>query len=766
MSFANTHSKADAGKFRLFGGKAAEQSKLEQARLAAILAASPDACCGFAADGTVYVSPDLPALFGLSSAVSLQRLEEIQAVLDAGDAAALEGLFQRLQDDKTPFDITVRLASGGRSVRIRGRYGATEAFAFVVLWCEDVSAAIQAQEALKLQEHRAVSGHKQAESALDALPMPIWRRAPDGRIIALNAAYAKAVDSPPEVALAEQRDLGGSNGQALAQKALTLDMAQSERRGLVLAGARRQVEIREIPLAGGGTLGVALDLTEADEARRELERHRHAHEKVLEHLATAVAIYGADQRLSFRNAAWMNLWDLHDERWLASKPTMSEVIDVLRERRKLPEQADFRQFKQQQTRLFTDLIGTFEELLHRPDGATLRHTVTPHPLGGLVVTLEDVTSRLQLESSFNTMIAVQRETLDNLSEAVGVFGEDGRLSLWNPACARIWKLDEKFLGSRPHVSEVVDAIRHLIVERGDWQEQRGKMVAGIFSRKSYFAELERSDGSVLEVARAPLPDGGTLFSFMDVTPRVKINKFLQERNAALEASDRLKIDFLSNVSYQLRTPLNAIVGFSEILHNGYYGALNDRQKQYTGHVLESANRLSVLVDAILDLSSIEAGYMRLHPEPVRISVLVDELLGLTQEWAGNQQVIIQADIAPDVGVVTLDVKRIKQILLNLISNAIKFTPAGGKITVQSYRHDDGITLAVSDTGRGIPLEDQQRVLGAFERAGPASGNSTGAGLGLALVRRFVELHGGKVTLESTIGKGTTIRCFLPDLTLD
>jgi signal transduction histidine kinase len=258
----------------------------------------------------------------------------------------------------------------------------------------------------------------------------------------------------------------------------------------------------------------------------------------------------------------------------------------------------------------------------------------------------------------------------------------------------------------------------------------------------------------------PLPDGNVLLSYLDVTDSTRVQRALRERNEALETAGRLKSEFIANVSYELRTPLNAIIGFAEILTNQYFGELNPRQLDYSRGILDSSHRLLTLINDILDLATIEAGYMMLETENIDVHTLMASVLALTRERARKQNINLEFDCPPDLGTLTADERRLKQVLFNLISNAIKFTPGGGTIRLAARRLEGGVTLTVADNGVGIPTEDQARVFEKFERGNPQARQS-GAGLGLSLVKSFIELHGGRVEIVSQANKGTTITLFLP-----
>lgn len=410
--------------------------------------------------------------------------------------------------------------------------------------------------------------------------------------------------------------------------------------------------------------------------------------------------------------------------------------------------------------MFTSLLDPLEELIHLPDGKTLRLVVTPHPLGGLLMTWEDVTASLALERSYNTLIAVQKETLDNLYEAVAVIGGDGRLQLSNPAFGRVWQLGEDELSAAPHISELVEWMRDFL-DHGDWENSKADHINLLTDREGKSGRLERADGSVVDFATVALPDGAMLLSYVDVSDSHRVEQFLRERNEALETADRLKSEFIANVSYELRTPLNTIVGFSEILTGEYFGDLNQRQTEYGRGIYESSQRLLSLIDDILDLATIESGHMSLELETVSVHVLLESVLGLTRERVLRKSLKLDFDCPEDIGLILADERRLKQALFNILSNSVKFTPEEGEITVSARRVEDNIIITFTDTGIGIPEEDQARILGRFERGDQPEARRTGVGLGLSLVQSFIKLHGGDVELESAPGVGTKVVCRLP-----
>lgn len=604
-------------------------------------------------------------------------------------------------------------------------------------------------------------------SLINGLPRPVWWRSGDLSLLYANDAYLAAVGLSRGQALATNAELVDADDReaahALARTALANQESSSQPFHVVAGGRRVLLEITETPLADGTLVGHARDLTALEELRAELARHDRAQSDVLENINVGIAVLGPDMHLTFYNQAYARLWQLN-EAFLASEPHITEVWDRLRAARRLPEQADFGEFKSQQLRSFQRVIEPVEELMHLPDGTTLRFVINPHPFGGVLLTYEDVTDTLRLERTYNTLLEVQRETLDNLFEGVAVYGADGRLKLYNPAFAQIWNLPAELLDNHPHVREIIRRTRDFYdVDDTVWNELMEQMVIASTEPREASGRLERADGTQLDWTQVMLPDGASLFTYVDVTDSTRVERALRERNEALETTDRLKSEFIANISYELRTPLNAIIGFAEILENQYFGPLSERQREYSHAIVDSSQRLIALINDILDLASIEAGYLILERSPVSVPELLTDVGGLVRERIRSAGLELSVDCPADFGSLLCDQRRVVQALFNLLSNAIKFTPEGGSIRLSAARLPGEVLLSVSDTGAGIPMQDQKRVFGKFERGRTKAERHVGVGLGLSLVKSLIELHGGRVELHSAAGAGTQVTCRLPDL---
>ncbi len=236
---------------------------------------------------------------------------------------------------------------------------------------------------------------------------------------------------------------------------------------------------------------------------------------------------------------------------------------------------------------------------------------------------------------------------------------------------------------------------------------------------------------------------------------------LDEKSRELEAASRHKSQFLANMSHELRTPLNAIIGFSQVLRERTFGDVNEKQEEYLDDVLSSANHLLSLINDVLDLSKVEAGQVELEVAPFSLRDALERGVVMVRERATKDGVGVALATDPEVDIVEGDERRIRQVIFNLLSNAVKFTPAGGAVDVRATQVNGEVRVSVSDTGPGIAAEDLDRIFQEFQQSDAGIEQREGTGLGLALSKRLVELHGGRICVDTELGQGSTFVFTLP-----
>lgn len=740
----------------------------ESQRLKAFLDGVPGEYFGWDEKGQNLYSEGFLALFGVTE---LETIDDFVKNLEPSSAAVFENTLQRYRRERRPLDLMVR-NHRDRHIRLTFRWGDIDGTVLNILWAEDVTDFLSENDSLKRKAEDFEQQQVQYQKALQAINTPVCLHGRDGEITWCNQSYADLFGADSEAVIQDQIV---PSLKSITQKkkidvftkvkaALKDGVETSHDATTVISGKRHRFDLKITPVSNMDfAIVTVVDKTSEESASADTKRTESAYNALLENIQTAVSLFNSDQEIIFYNSAFSTLWQL-EEAWLNTRPRFGDILEKLRETRRLPEQVDFRSYKKEWLDRFTKLLEPHSDVIVLPDGTVLRSQTIPNPAGGLMQIFEDVTSNLELESSYNTLIAVQSETLNNLTEGVVVFGGDGRLKLWNPTYAQLWDLNPEELEGGVHMNTLAERARRFYNDEA-WQARNDQILNIIGSREPDNGVIKRNDNKTLAYSVVPLPDGGCLIAYADITDTVNIEEALREKNRALETAEKLKSEFLANVSYQLRTPLNAIMGFNEILAEEYFGDLNAKQKEYTRDIGEAGNRLKQLIDDVLDLTSIEAGILALEKQEIDVCELLDSVRLLGEEWAKGKQIRLDIECAKSVGTLHADKQRLRQVLMHLLRNAISYTPEKGKIKLSASLKDKSLVIIMSDTGIGISKENQKRLFEPFEVGADQIQDSgkSGAGLGLTLVRNIIALHNGSVEIESEEGKGTQIILTFPEI---
>jgi signal transduction histidine kinase len=590
-----------------------------------------------------------------------------------------------------------------------------------------------------------------------AVPWPIWAKSAQGQLRYANAAYVKATEATGVAdAIHRNLELLESDQRDDVNRALSGNSAFTARLPIVVGGERRVYDVHALALHAGSA-GIAIDASEASGLRAALVRMAEAHRRTLDQLSSGVAVFDGQRRLAFYNDSYRRLWDL-DRTFLDGNPDDSSVLDRLRAARKVPEQPDFRAWKAKLHEAYRAVEPT-KDTWYLPDGRAVSVVTTPNPEGGVTYLFDDVTESLELARRFDGLIRVQRETLDNLAEAVAVFGSNGRAQLFNPAFAKMWKLSPDAMREQPHIETVETWCKPLFDDAETWRTLR-EAITRIENRVEVPLKLERKDGSVLDCMTMPLPDGATMLTFQDITDTENVERALRERNEALETADQMKVDFVHHVSYELRSPLTTIIGFAHFLSDPVTGPLMPKQAEYLGYITTSTNALLAIINNILDLATIDAGAMSLNLGSIDIRKTIEAAAEGIQDRLATDRIQLKVDVDPNIGNFVGDERRVVQVLYNLLANAVGFSPQDATVGISARRTEHSVVFTVTDAGPGIPPDVKDKVFDWFESHSHGS-RHRGAGLGLSLVRSFVELHGGKVRVDSVVGRGTSVTCDFP-----
>jgi len=741
------------------------------AQLQTILDGSPAIVTVIRSGGRIEMTQRMADWLGLDAPPrSIAELASGGAGLSADDAARLIADVTAAQRSGRAFVRSVRLQGSTRAITFRGgrapgEMGATGA---VLLWAFDATDSEAEIARLGSETARLGEAYESLTGLIEAAPMPMWYRATDLRLAMVNSAYVDAVegrDAADVVARGLELVEGSGRGGPLAGAAVAREQGRPHQQILpaTIDGARRSLQIYDVPLPSGGVAGFAIDIEELEQARSGAKRFAEAQRAMLDRLSAGVAQFGGDRSLVFCNQPFRRMFAMRSE-WLADRPEFDRVLERMREANRLPEVRDFPSWKAERRDWFMQTGsaqggGAMEENWHLRGGTHLRVVAQPLPDGGLLLIFEDRTEQVQLASARDTLLRVRTATFDNLFEALGVFAADGRLQLWNNRFRALWGLEEEFLASHPRVDAFAEAAGAKLATPGRSALIPDLVRSATVGRQQRGGRVAFADGRHFEFAGVPLPDGNALFTMLDITDSRRAEQALRDRADALEATDKVKTAFVANMSYELRTPLTSISGFAEMLHGGYAGALTPQAEGYVGAILESVERLGLLVDDVLDLTRAESDRAETDRSDVDLAATVRAAAETILPSAKRRKLDFAIEVARSTGRVNGNPKRLKEVVEHLLRHAVAATPDGGRVLLHTDGNATSARIVVSDDGVGMDAEAVAHAFDRFAESKPMGDRALG--LGLPLAKQFVEAHGGTIELVSEPGAGTLITVELP-----
>lgn len=663
------------------------------------------------------------------------------------------------------FAVPVRARGSERSLLVRGvpsAPGRTKPGA-MVLWIFDATESQSQIEALRGEVDSYRDTLEALSGVIEAAPMAIWFRGSDDRLQLVNTQYVRSVNAESADQVIGQgielvEPVNGTTAAQAARKAAEAGHPLTRSIPVTIDTSRHMMRVVDVPLGPMGVATYAIDMQDLENAQAELRRQAQAQRDMLDRLSAGVAQFGADQRLKFCNQPFTSIFGLTPDQ-VAPEVEFDRVLDAMRDSGNLPETRDFPAWRRERRQWFLSPQPVEENWLLR-DGIHIRLVAQPLPDGGLLLIFEDRTEQVQLSSARDTLLRVRTATFDNLFEAIGVFAADGRLHLWNSRFREIWGVPEAMLAEHPRIDELMAAVAVQLAKPQQAGLVRQLIRAATNERRQRGGRIAFADGRYFEFAAIPLPDGNALFVMLDITDSRRIEQALRDRNEALEEADRVKTAFVSNMSYELRTPLTSIAGFAEMMMAGYAGTLSERSREYVEAIMASTERLTKLIDNVLDLTQGAAGELPIERRAVDVSEVGRASCERHEQAARSANITLVCDIQPSVGTIQGDARRIGQAVDHLLDNAIRYTGRNGRVLLHGDGTESRVRIVVSDDGPGMDDKTQARLFDVFSRFSHGLQGETD-GLGLLLVRRLVEAHGGTVSILSELGEGTAVTIELP-----
>ena len=588
------------------------------------------------------------------------------------------------------------------------------------------------------------------------------------RLVAANALAGELMGVPDLLAkpgitqrevLAAQRARGmyedPEGGRDWERFFVELDRSKPHRTQRTLPDGRR-FDIASDPTPDGGHVVSVSDITPLVRAEAAAEHRAGVLKTMLENNTSGIMLYGADRRLVAFNALAAELTQIPLEGCIGQ--TLEENLALQLKTGNLGDGEDGQRNMRRMAEL--DRRQSHRNQRMGEDGRVLIVNTDPTPDGGFVISITDVTAVVRAEAEAARRAEILGVMLGNIRHGIVLFDAAGSVVASNAKLHEMLELPESLLV--PGMSH--DAMVDMLFQRGEYGigEEGAARARRIKSQDRHLPVRSirtRPDGKILEVVSDPTPDGGWVVTYTDVTEDRRVRTELEAARSQAEAANRAKSRFLATMSHELRTPLNAVIGFSEVLHSG---TSPGQVEEFAAAIQEAGRHLLSLIDDILDITRAESGSLPVVVETVSPIPLLESAARMIGGAAASAKLLLATDLPASLPRIQADERRLRQVLLNLLSNATKFTPAGGEIVLRARADAEGIVIEVRDTGIGIEPRDLERVFEPFTQIDSALARRfPGSGLGLHLCRALIEAQGGTLVLESTPGLGTTARIAFP-----
>ena len=473
---------------------------------------------------TERCSRRLAVILGLEKGVQ-STFEDVLKHFYKDDVKKIYKYVGLLKEEGVAFEDYFLLKTANRYIRLEGvRINGADGNIYCdMIWFRDVSFATNRIKSLEEAKNAGEKKLLVLQDLLDNLPFAVWLRDHQLNIVYCNKKFAEFIpEKNKDEIMAEHIEIVGTNGESIS-KTLAARVHNTNRLGktsvgVVIKGQRIAMEAFEVPFYAEQNLektysaGCLININELDQLRRNLKRHQDAQLEILGTLGTAFAVFDQNMTLNFYNQSFTKLWQL-DASLLDDKPGYTAFLDMIREKRLLPEVPDYKAFRQNELKAFTQIIGPVNDLMHLPNGKTLRRMRAPYPMGGIVFAYEDISDRLAATSAYNALMSVQNEILSGLFDAVLIFGANGRLIFFNDAYVRLWNADKNFLAGEPSFDEVLDSQSRFLAQDEDWETLKKGIRDNILDMTSKTMIMQRLHAENLKLGVTHLSDGSLMIVF-------------------------------------------------------------------------------------------------------------------------------------------------------------------------------------------------------------------------------------------------------------
>ena len=617
---------------------------------------------------------------------------------------------------------------------------------FIFITIEDATEKNKKRQKDEVTYLQALKENRTISNITNNIPMALWHRNSQGRIDYCNETYASALECSQAKIKTENLELFSKNDidlHALSAQALKNHQSSTSRKHAVIQGSRRLVEIGIHPiLETFSTIGYALDISETEELSSKLSSTTSAYHEIFNTISIPIAVFDERKNLHYYNTAYTKLFDFKDS-FLDQNITFADILDDLRSRKKIPEYANFQEYKKKRAELFNNVIKPIEEFIDLPNEDTLRVRIAPYPLGGLIFVYENITDQLNLERGVNTLLAVQKETINHLYEALIVIEKNGKIQFLNKAMEKLFNISNaKILVHQPFNSwtEIFKDFFLDEQQHKNWTEYLSTL---FINRHPINERLFLLNDLVVNWFYTPLPDGSHMLGFLNVSEEWNHERQLKAHNFNLEKKNILKQNYINQVTHELQKPLDNIIGFSNTLNQQLFGKLNEKQLNYCQLIENNTENVKFLIDDVLCLIGLDQYSLTITPQPFILQNMLDSLKAMIEPIFQEKGIDFTITNKAHTTKVTGSEKHLKQALFAIIKDLTLYTPESATIdiNVKLYKNDKKVTIQINAPYHTKNEEDPQT-------------------LGNTIARRILDAHHTDLQQEITT-KAQTLSFDIP-----
>ncbi len=699
-------------------------------------------------ENNVFVTGRYPEGIELVTQNKIQYFEEW---LIEEDARKLRKAIEDLRQSGEPFFLYLTTQTK-KEIEVEGRLTNMRC----CIWVRNIPQIKMEAKKLKQQLQTQVNMLGILGEATNRRGLSIWIRNSKGVLVWVNEVYANAVG------IRDVKDVISRQVEILAAKELSEMLSVLHKKEIHetvthrnCVNGMRIYHTISIPYDKGGSYGIAHDITELTQARQSLEINEGAREIVFDNIQGSILVFNDKQRLSFANAKFVELTGM-DKNWLDERPYANEIFDKMRENNLLPEQKDYRMWLAELLEL-NEQSSVLGQEWYVQNGQKLYVKKINTGNSGLIFIIDNLTHSLELSGKVDAMQILQAATLDNLQEAVAQFGADGRVKLCNKPFAKMF-LEGIEYESEPHINDIASNPKRKIKDSNHFERLR-QIVLNMEPQSEETDMIELKNGDIYKYTARFVEGGTKLVCYENQTHEIAFQKMLEEKNFALESTDRMKREFMAEVSQKLREPLNNVMAYSQMLDADMYGPLNQQQAELVQLMVHQCYDFKDLVDKIIDKAQIEAGNVKPKMKMAPLINLLNDTFRRVDGRLKQKNLCLNVKVPRSEISIIADPEHINKIVTHLLTESIEASKEGEKISFSCYNKEDGTYFTIYDNCP-FEIEHDGKKKSHFELQ-PKNGKNRYENIGYQIASGLVKMHGGSISLMPTKDNKTTVEFVIP-----